>query len=220
MADPDIKRKIRVKTEDGATDVIGVHTIEVTNGDLSNDGGGVVSIDTSGGGGGGDTYTLQAETKTGGTTVPLKLDANTGSDSTVNLVQGTNITLTRDSATQITIDGAATPTLGDLGGMPLYATIRIVEIASDPSLKTIQLTDAGGVILVDTSGGTINMQLQAAVDGFQCVLINTGANPLTIDSSVLNADINGIGTVTVTNQYDAATLIVSAAANTAFAIGV
>lgn len=99
---PGVTRKLRVKTENGATDVRGVHTIEVTNGDLSNDGGGVVSIDTSGGGGGGDTYTLQAEAKTG-SNVPLKLDANTGSDSTVNLTEGSNITLTRNSATQVTI---------------------------------------------------------------------------------------------------------------------
>ena len=51
---------------------------------------------------GGDTYTLQAEAKAG-LLVPLKLDAATGSDSTVNLKEGTNITLTRNSATEIEI---------------------------------------------------------------------------------------------------------------------
>ena len=57
---------------------------------------------TPAGGGGGDTYTLQAETKAG-SSVPLKLDAATGTDSTVNLTEGSNITLTRNSATEITI---------------------------------------------------------------------------------------------------------------------
>jgi len=52
----------------------------------------------------GDTYTLQAEAKSG-ISVPLKLDAATGSDSTVNLKEGANITLTRNSATEITISG-------------------------------------------------------------------------------------------------------------------
>jgi|TARA_E500000318_G_scaffold107699_2_gene117360 hypothetical protein len=54
----------------------------------------------------GDTYTLQAGTKVG-SSVPLQLDAATGSDSTVNLTQGTGITLTQTSATEITIEGTA-----------------------------------------------------------------------------------------------------------------
>ena len=61
-------------------------------------------------GAGGDTYTLQAETKSNNS-VPLKLDAAVGSDSTVNLTEGSNITLTRNSATEITIasTGGGTP---------------------------------------------------------------------------------------------------------------
>jgi len=52
--------------------------------------------------GGGDTYTLQASAKAG-SNVPLLLDAAAGSDSTVNLTEGSNITLTRNSASQVTI---------------------------------------------------------------------------------------------------------------------
>ena len=51
----------------------------------------------------GDTYTLQAGAKSG-TSVPLNLDAATGSDSVVNLTEGTGITLTQTSATEITIE--------------------------------------------------------------------------------------------------------------------
>ena len=53
----------------------------------------------------GDTYILQAGAKAG-TSVPLQLDAAAGSDSTVNLTEGTGITLTQTSATEITIDAA------------------------------------------------------------------------------------------------------------------
>ena len=60
---------------------------------------GSVTINSSGGG---DTYTLQAEAKSNNS-VPLKLDAATGTDSTVNLTEGSGVTLTRNSATEITI---------------------------------------------------------------------------------------------------------------------
>ena len=55
--------------------------------------------------GGGDTYTLVAGVKSG-TSVPLNLNAGIGADSTVNLTEGTGITLTQTSATEITIDSA------------------------------------------------------------------------------------------------------------------
>ena len=57
----------------------------------------------------GDTYTLQAGTKAG-SSVPLQLDAATGSDSTVNLTEGAGITLTQNSASEITVAATATGT--------------------------------------------------------------------------------------------------------------
>jgi len=53
----------------------------------------------------GDTYTLAAGAKVG-SSVPLNLDAATGADSAVSLTEGTGITLTQTSATEITIDAA------------------------------------------------------------------------------------------------------------------
>ena len=58
----------------------------------------------------GDTYTLGAGAKAG-SSVPLNLDAATGSDSVVNLTEGTGITLTKTSATEITIEGSAGTTV-------------------------------------------------------------------------------------------------------------
>ena len=57
----------------------------------------------------GDTYTLQAGAKAG-SSVPLQLDASTGSDSAVNLTEGSGITLTQTSATEITVAATATGT--------------------------------------------------------------------------------------------------------------
>ncbi len=50
----------------------------------------------------GDTYDLTALQKSG-TSVPLKLNAASGTDSQVSFTEGANITLTRNSAEQITI---------------------------------------------------------------------------------------------------------------------
>lgn len=66
-------------------------------------GGGQANIEFTGGG---DTCTLQAGPKSG-TSVPINLDAAAGSDSTVNLTEGTGITLTQNSATEITIESNA-----------------------------------------------------------------------------------------------------------------
>lgn len=53
----------------------------------------------------GDTYSINAGAKVG-SSVPINLDAATGSDSAVSLTEGTGITLTQTSATEITIDAA------------------------------------------------------------------------------------------------------------------
>ena len=60
-------------------------------------------------------YELKANAKSG-SNVPLFLDGSSGgSDSTVNLTQGTGITLTRNSATQITIDADNNGTVTSVG---------------------------------------------------------------------------------------------------------
>ena len=96
---------------------------------------------------GGDTYTLQAETKSSNS-IPLKLDAATGSDSTVNLTEGANVTLTRNSATEITI--AAT---GGAAGVSSFTNSNGTYI----SAGTANSAATGAVTM-----GTIDL---SAVDG-------------------------------------------------------
>ena len=57
----------------------------------------------------GDSYTLKALTKTG-SSVPIQLDATLGADSQVSLTEGAGITLTQNSATEITVAATATGT--------------------------------------------------------------------------------------------------------------
>lgn len=57
----------------------------------------------------GDTYEIKAGSKVG-SSVPLQLDANSGTDSAVNLTEGAGITLTQNSATEITVAATATGT--------------------------------------------------------------------------------------------------------------
>ena len=57
----------------------------------------------------GDSYTLKALAKTG-SSVPIQLDATLGADSQVSLTEGSGITLTQTSATEITVAATATGT--------------------------------------------------------------------------------------------------------------
>jgi hypothetical protein len=92
-------------------------------------------------GSGGDTYTLQAEAKSG-TSVPLKLDAATGTDSTVNLKEGTNITLTRNSATEIEITAAGGGYTLPLATNNVRGGVKVAGLTRDVSPLQAPSTDA------------------------------------------------------------------------------
>jgi len=85
----------------------------------------------------GDTYTLQAGTKAG-TSVPLQLNAAAGIDSVVNLTEGSGITLTQTSATEITIEAASS------------TTTRVVN-RSTPTDATTGTHDCGTVNQTDVN---------------------------------------------------------------------
>jgi len=100
--------------------------------DFSNITTGGFTIDSSASG---DTYSLTAGGKVG-SNVPLNLNALAGSDSVVNLTQGTGITLTQNSTTQITIDAAVVSVdekaAGVSSGTPIIVdpTTGAVEVQS------------------------------------------------------------------------------------------
>lgn len=98
----------------------------------------------------GDTYTFSALQD--GNNVDLLLDAGSGTDSTVQLTAGTNITLTRNSASEVTIDaagggGAADSALKILltvknvsgGSLSPGTLVRVAPTANPPSGNVLEV---------------------------------------------------------------------------------
>jgi len=142
------------------------------------------------------TYALQADAKSG-SNVPLTLaGANGGSDTTVNLTEGTGITLTRNSATQITIAAdnngditAVEPSTvnAELGITVTDSTGPIPKIGLD--IKgltdlTTSLADADRFPVYDVTGD-VNRYVQA-----------TNLAPIIRKASTYAETITGFGTVT------------------------
>ena len=99
----------------------------------------------------GDTYTFSASQD--GNNVDLLLNAGSGADSTVQLTAGTNITLTRNSASEVTIDaaggsgGAAESALKILltvknvsgGTLSAGTLVRVAPTANPPSGNVLEV---------------------------------------------------------------------------------
>jgi hypothetical protein len=103
-------------------------------------------------------YTLKAGTKAG-TSVPLTLDSDTGTDSTVNFTEGTNITLTQTSATEITIassGGGATSLNGLTDALIDGTSSYIVEVPSGLSGNPAGNTTFGNAAALSLTSGSDN----------------------------------------------------------------
>tara|TARA_R110002051_G_scaffold323269_1_gene416311 strand:+ start:17 stop:2383 length:2367 start_codon:yes stop_codon:yes gene_type:complete len=106
-----------------------------------------------------DRYDLNAGAKTG-TSIPFNLTSTSGTDnSVINLTQGTNITLDRNSATQVTInstdefEGTVTSVTTDTPN-----TILVAGTAAAPTLSTV--TAAPGAA---NNGLSTGAQIQTAI---------------------------------------------------------
>ena len=116
------------------------------------------------------TYAIQADAKSG-SSVPLTLNgSNGGADTTVNLTEGANITLTRNSATEITIASTDTGALGDrvaltggstAGGLTTFDYTVTSSFAGAVALdvKCEVITAAGQTVYADVtrSGTTLSV---------------------------------------------------------------
>ncbi len=103
-------------------------------------------------------YTLKAGTKAG-TSVPLTLDSDTGTDSTVNFTEGTNITLTQTSATEITIassGGGATSLNGLTDALIDGTSSYLVEVPSGLSGNPAGNTTFGDAAALSLTSGVDN----------------------------------------------------------------
>ena len=110
----------------------------------------------------GDTYSINVSTD--GSNVDLNLDAASGTDSTVQLTAGTDITLTRNDAQQVTIASTASGETYDLNA------------TADGSNVDLNLTSTSG-------NDTSVVQLTA---GTNVTLARNSANEITISSALAN----------------------------------
>jgi hypothetical protein len=107
------------------------------------------------------TYGISAETATGG--VNLRLTGSDSATDNVKLTAGTNITLTRTSADEITIDAAGT------GGTASnsFSTIAVAgqsDVVADSATDTLTLV-AGTNVTITTNDGTDTITINASGGG-------------------------------------------------------
>ena len=171
-------------TAQGAIDVLTNVATATAGHVLTKDGSGNATFQAAPG----DTYDLNAGSKVG-ITVPIQLTSGSGNDdSFVNLTEGSNITLTRNSATQVTIaatgGGATAGYLTKLSGTNVdvtgYTTVTNAEVfqGAGPTLvpyipvSNLQLpiTPVGSVI----SGSVVLLSSVPAGSGGNVFLDATG----------------------------------------------
>ena len=166
----DPKNKLRVREVDGAPSVFPVSTIVVSNGTLTNDGGGQVTITTGGGGGGSGTVTSVAfSTGTTGLSV-------TGSPITTS---GT-ITLSGTLGVANGGTGLTTVTSGSLVIGQGTGAMKVVGAATD------------GQLLIGSTG--LDPELAALTAG-NLMSVTSGAGTIQIDSTIQQQPSVGIATV-------------------------
>ena len=159
----------------------------------------------------GDTYSINATQD--GSNVDLNLDAASGTDSTVQLTAGTNITLTRNDAQQITVASTATGDTYDLNATQDGSNVDInLTSGSGSDNSTVQLTAGSNITLtrngaqevtIDASGGSQGITIQeegSALSTLATTLNFTGSGVTASGSGATKTiDITGgsSGTVTI-----------------------
>jgi len=135
------------------------------------------------------TYGISAETATGG--VNLRLTGSDAATDNVKLTAGTNITLTRTSADEITIDAAG----GGGTASNSFATIAVAgqtSVAADNATDTLTLV-AGTNITITTDATTDAITINSTASGGGAMATRAALNGT---SGSLAAD--GVGTINIT----------------------
>ena len=127
----------------------------------------------------GDTYSLAAGVKAG-SSVPLNLNAVTGSNSVVNLTEGTGITLTQTSATEITIDAANNGTVTEVSS----ADTNLITVANGTT--TPALTAVTGAVSPTSTSLATGAQIQTAINA---ATGGIGVSVISSDTSAVSANL-------------------------------
>ena len=128
----------------------------------------------------GDSYTLKALAKTG-SSVPIQLDATLGADSQVSLTEGSGITLTQTSATEITVAATATGTSvvkDQFTGN--NSTTAFTLSAAPSSADNINIFISGVYQNSKDSGGTANYTVAGTTLTFATAPPTTAANGIEV----------------------------------------
>jgi hypothetical protein len=115
-------------------------------------------------GGSGDTYAISAETATGG--INLRLTGSLGTTDDVKFANGTNVTVTRNNADQITFNG--TNQFGRI-------TVGAVNIEPDQALDTLTLSSSSGNLILTPNSSTDTIDFGfSSTPSFDRVLVQSG----------------------------------------------
>lgn len=186
------KAGLEMTEVDGVPDISGVSKITVSNGTLTDDGNGDVTLTTGGGGGG---VTTIAFGTTGLTPAGATGGAVTVAGTLVVANGGTGATTLTDGGILL---GSGTGAVTALA-QATNGQLLIGSTGADPILAT--LASAGGTVTITNSAGGINLEAAASV---------SGANPT---ATVSGTAVNGVATTFM--RSDGA----PALANTAVAAG-
>jgi len=136
----------------------------------------------------GDTYSINATQD--GDHVDLNLDAASGTDSTVQLNAGSNITLTRDNANQVTIASTASGDTYDLNATQDGSNVDInLTSGSGSDNSTVQLTAGSNVTLTRNGAQEVTI---AASGGSQGITIQEEGSALSTLATTLNFTGTGV----------------------------
>ena len=127
----------------------------------------------------GDTYSINAGTKVG-SSVPINLDAATGSDSVVSLTEGTGITLTQTSATEITIAGSAGTTVIKDQFTGNNSTTAFTLSVTPTAAANLNIFISGVYQNSVDSGGTANYTVSGTTLTFVTAPPTTGTNGIEV----------------------------------------
>ena len=134
----------------------------------------------------GDTYSIDVTQD--GNNVDLKLDAASGTDSTVQLTAGTNVTLTRNDAQQVTIAASGGGITVQEEGSSLSTAATTLNFTG----AAVTASGSGATKTIDVTGGAITVQEEGSS-------LSTAATTLNFTGSAVTASGSGaVKTINVT----------------------
>ena len=138
----------------------------------------------------GDTYSIDVTQD--GNNVDLKLDAASGTDSTVQLTAGSNITLTRNDAQQVTIASTASGGISGITVQEEGSSLSTAATTLNFTGSAVTASGTGATKTINVTGGAITVQDEGSA-------LSTAASTLNFTGSGVTASGSGaVKTINVT----------------------